>query len=523
MSESGHDARSRDSGPHARKGQLIAVGGGRGGVGKTLLSVNLGVYLAQLGRHVVLCDADPFGSGAYTMLGLEQPPHAGPETIREGDVGLVSTTVPGLKLMPTIYDKIRVGPRRPSRASHWMRRIRRLDADYVVLNLGATMAPPALDAFHEANVSICVSSPEPPAIEATYRFCRALYARRLQRRLMRERFKLRAVERALDALHELPTPRELVLQIAKYDTAVANVAAAVLQELRPALVIGKTRLRQDLELGPAMASLSERYLGVDLDYLGYVEQDDAVWLTARRRRPLLIDAPTSKSSRNIERVARRILAVLAQQGKRKQQARLLEAKDLDAPVTLYKVLGVDRSASDDEIRRAFKLQRAIFREDSLPIVSLVDGVRMQSEQARIREAYDTLLDPARRRAYDMSVFPDDMHERPEPERLPSASEAELAQLQAELAREITAETHFSGALLQKARHAQGISVADIAAITKISPMHLRAIEEEDVDALPAPVYVRGFLQQIAKALSLDPTQVTRTYLKRVRAVRPGFE
>jgi flagellar biosynthesis protein FlhG len=76
--------------------------------------------------------------------------------------------------------------------------------------------------------------------------------------------------------------------------------------------------------------------------------------------------------------------------------------------------------------------------------------------------------------------------------------------------------------LGKARQAQGVTIQDIANITKISPMHLRAIEEEDLDALPAPVYVRGFLQQIAKALNLDPTQVTKTYLKRVRAVRPHY-
>jgi len=506
----------------ARVTQLIAIGGGRGGVGKSLLSVNLAVYLAQLGRNVVLVDADPVGSGAHTMLGLERPPLASPETIHEGPVELASTTVPGLKLMPVIYDRTRVGPRRPSRASHWLRRIDRLDADYAVLNLGAAMAPPTLDAFYQADVSLCVASPEPPAIEATYRFCKALYARRLRRSMMRERFRLRSVERALESLPPLPSPRELVLEIARFDESVANVAAAVLQDMHPALVVGKTRLRRDLELGPAMSSLAERYLGVSLDYLGYVEQDDAVWLTARRRRPLLIDAPTSKSARNIERVARRILAVMAQQGKRKGPERVLEAKDLDTPMTLYKVLGVDRSASDDEIRRAYKLQRAIFREDSLPIVSLVDDVKMREEQARISEAHDTLLDPARRRAYDMSVFPDDLRAEPEPERRPSASEAELAQLQAELAREITNETQFTGALLRKARQALGITIQDIANITKISPMHLRAIEEEDLDALPAPVYVRGFLQQIAKALKLDPTQVTKTYLKRVRAARPHY-
>jgi flagellar biosynthesis protein FlhG len=342
--------------------------------------------------------------------------------------------------------------------------------------------------------------------------------------LMRERFRLRVVEQALASLPPLPTPRQLVAEIARFDESVANLAAAAMRDMRPGLVVGKTRLRKDLDLGPAVASLSERYLGIAMDYMGYVEHDDAVWLTARRRRPLLIDAPTSKAARNVERVARRLLALLTQQQQAGNVDRpAVSASDLTAPMTLYDTLGVDRSATDEEIRRAFKLQREIFQEDSLPITSLVDDSGRRLELTRIAEAQDTLLDAQRRRAYDLSVFPDD-----EPaddgatESLPGASEAELAQLQAEIAREITPETAFTGALLSKARQARGVTLQDIAKITKISPMHLRAIEAEDYDALPAQVYVRGFLQQIAKALKLDPTQVTKTYLKRVRGVREDY-
>ena len=507
-----------------RQRRVIAVGGGRSGVGKTLLSVNLAVYLAQLGRNVVLCDVDHFGSGLHTMLGVETPPFELMARLRAGEGEAPTTSVPGLKLMPVAYDPWKMAPKRFSRMSHYMALIDRLEADFVVLNLGAGMSPPLLDLFFEADIQICVAAPEPPAIEATYRFCRALFARRVKRTMMRERFKLRVVERALAKLPPLPTPRELVSEIGKFDQSVANVAAAALSQIRPSLVIGKARLRADYDLGPAMASLSERYLGVELDYLGYIEQDDAVWLTARRRRPLLIDAPTSKSARNIERVARRLLALMAQQSKKgRREAEPVDATSLNAPLTLYKVLGVDRSASDNEIRQAFKLQRGIFRADSLPIISLVDQRRLEAEQARILEAYDTLLDPTRRRAYDMSVFPDDPPAAAEPEQGPSATEAELAQLQAELAREITPETQFTGALIRKVREAQGVGIRDIANITKISPMHLRAIEAEALDELPAPVYVRGFLQQMAKALSLDPTQVTKTYLKRVRSARPGYE
>src|SRR5881392_380339 len=49
---------------------VIAVGGGRGGVGKSIVAVNLAVYLAQLGRKVLLIDTDPAGAELHTALGL---------------------------------------------------------------------------------------------------------------------------------------------------------------------------------------------------------------------------------------------------------------------------------------------------------------------------------------------------------------------------------------------------------------------------------------------------------------------
>ncbi len=511
----------RESSP-PRARHLIAVGGGRAGAGKTLLSVNLAVYLAQLGRNVVLCDADPYGSNLHTMLGLSRPPLVLERAAKRA--APVPTSVPGLTILPAIYDPWAVAPKRPSRQSHWLRQISGLEADYVVMNLGASVAPATLDVFGEADVQICVAAPEPPAVEATYRFCRAYFVRRLRRVLMRERFKLRVIERALAKLDPLPAPRDLVIELARFDESVANAAATVLASLRPRLVVGRTRLRRDLDLGAAMAALSERYLGVALDSMGYVEHDDAVWLTARRSRPLLIDAPTSKAARNIERVARRLLALLAQQAKRPPVAGPALARALTAPLTLYHVLGVDRAASDDEIRRAHKLQREIYTEGSLPLQGLVDDTRIREEQGRIAEAYDTLLDPARRRAYDLSVFPDDApYQGQERAHGPSASEAEIALLRAELSREIHGDTQFTGALLRKAREAQGVEVQDIAGVTKISPLYLRAIEAEQFDALPAAVYLRGFLTQLAKALKLDPLQVSKTYLKRLRAARPDLD
>jgi flagellar biosynthesis protein FlhG len=96
-------------------------------------------------------------------------------------------------------------------------------------------------------------------------------------------------------------------------------------------------------------------------------------------------------------------------------------------------------------------------------------------------------------------------------------------LREELGREINAETEFTGRLLRKVRESQGVEIDEIANRTKISAAHLKAIEAEDFSSLPALVYTRGFVQQVAKHLRLDPTQVSRTYLRRMREWRAATE
>ena len=64
---------------------------------------------------------------------------------------------------------------------------------------------------------------------------------------------------------------------------------------------------------------------------------------------------------------------------------------------------------------------------------------------------------------------------------------------------------------------QGVELTEISARTKIARAHLLAIEEEAFAQLPAIVYVRGFLLEVAKFLRLDPPQVQKTYLRRMRA------
>src|ERR1700756_5114892 len=58
--------------PRAAK-RIIAVGGGKGGAGKSLLAANVAIYLSTLGNRVVLLDADLGGANLHTFLGVERP------------------------------------------------------------------------------------------------------------------------------------------------------------------------------------------------------------------------------------------------------------------------------------------------------------------------------------------------------------------------------------------------------------------------------------------------------------------
>jgi len=501
----------------ARK--LFVVGGGRGGVGKSLVAENLAVYFAQLGKSVVLVDADPTGPNLHAHFGLPAAREAH-ELDEGGDAALkralVTTLVPGLQLLPAAVDAVTPAPAlRGGRKIRWLSRLRSIPADILMVDVGPGITPFAVDMMLAADVPICVTVPEPPAIETTYRFVRAAYRRALRRALSQDRFRLSMMERALMEAAVLPKPLDLVRALAKMDRGLSEIAWVEANRLRFHLVVNQTRVRTDLELGAWMSELVRRHYGVHLDELGNIEHDDTVWVAVRRRRPLLTDVPTSKAARNIERIARRVVALISARKESLAPPPPLPEADL----SLYAALGLSRSSSDEEIRRAYKRKREMYATGGLSTSSMLDDTELQRQQTLLEEAYDTLLDPIRRRAYDLSAFPEpEATKVVEPERPALAAEQLL--LKNELLREIGPDSEFSGALLRKVRESQGIEVIEISQKTKITRAHLEAIEDERFADLPAVVYVRGFVIELAKFLRLDPVQVQKTYLRRMRETGP---
>lgn len=206
----------------------------------------------------------------------------------------------------------------------------------------------------------------------------------------------------------------------------------------------------------------------------------------------------------------------------------------------YDLLEVDPQAARSEIVQAYHRAKAAFAPDSLATYTLYTPDEARAIAARIETAFRVLVDARKRAQYDRWLDQTKAGEEvPLPDFLlpppaqPAVAEPEPSPAQAAPAPSEPAETggeervteilqstdSFDGTLLRKVREARGLSIEQISSSTKISPMNLRFIEENNYASLPAAVYLRGFLQQVARCLKIPADRVVEGYMRRVEQWR----
>jgi flagellar biosynthesis protein FlhG len=506
---------------------VVAIASGKGGVGKSLLSASMGIYLAQLGKHVVLVDASLGSGNLHTLLGMNEP---GPclHAFLNRDVTSIQdvvTTTPfrGLGLIPALNNAYGATNPKQAQKTRLLTNIRSLPADYVIVDLPSGSDFNTLDLFLAADLLVTITVPEPTAIESCFRLTKSAFLRRLRTQ--------KGLQGLLDELSPghcgIPTPLQLLELAKERAPKLADTIHNAMSEFKPRLVVNKTRTRDDLELGPALAVSGRRHLGLPFDYLGYLDDDDVVWVTIRKRRPLLVEYPEAKVSKDIERVARRILSLES-----KERPECTTAPKPMARQNHYEILGLHPGATEEEVRRAQRRVRRVYSAASPAVYGIVPFAEVQEMLERIDAAQATLVDPEKRQIYDRGLFgepetpthAEPIAPRPTPplvqEGVLDAPEPKEVEPRPDMP-ELTGDTIFTGDLLRHIRLARGLELQDIAERTKISKTYLRAIEEEDFFSTPAPVYLRGFVKTLARDLKLEPEQVARTYMERYHSVQAG--
>lgn len=507
--------------PAAERPRIVAFASGKGGSGKSLTAANVGIFLATLGRRVILVDAALGTPTLHLYAGVPRPSRTLSELFRRGGPPLaelsVPTTIPGLRLIGAAGDPEQSGAPEARHVDRLTAELATLPADWVVVDLSSGCHPTTIELFNAADVRVLIATPEPSSIELMHRFVRAGFLAHARDRGLGGLLDAVPAEDRADA-SGMPSALEVYeFAVASGDSKEPLLRRAIL-DYAPQLVMNAVRSKSDMEVGRALVSVGRRRLGLPLQYLGHQEYDEAVWASTRRRRPLLIEHPETRIAKCFERVARGLHGV-----------RPLADRAIVPSDNHYDLLDVAPTASFEDIRRANRRIRDIYGADSIVISGLYDPVSLEAVHRRLDVAYAMLMDAGKRKEYDQGLFPDG---------IPVAAGAPLAgndgvprarvdtrpDLVAQAptrsnAPEVGPRTEFSGPLLRQLREAAGIELRDIAERSKIGMGFLTALEGELFGKLPAPVYVRGFLAEYARILSLPAERVKESYLARYRAAR----
>jgi ATP-binding protein involved in chromosome partitioning len=152
--------------PIAGVRHLITVGSGKGGVGKTTVSVNLAIALQKMGYRVGLMDADVYGPNVPRMMGINQAPHAIGERIQPLDQHGVKLMSMGF-LNPGDKPLIWRGPMLHSVMQQFVRGVDWGELDYLVIDLPPGTGDVALSLIQTVPISgaVVVTTPSDVALE----------------------------------------------------------------------------------------------------------------------------------------------------------------------------------------------------------------------------------------------------------------------------------------------------------------------------------------------------------------------
>lgn len=190
-----------------------------------------------------------------------------------------------------------------------LRELKRLEAEYVVMDLSAGTTFNTLDLFSISHSGILVTTPERPAIVSMLVFLKNLVFRAVDQEVRKD-------ASLVELLNEIAVQRigDTVFTMAAFGSRLerANPAAhaavqRLLRRMRPRIVYNMMERRDDLEIFASLDRTLDEILGISCDHVGLIPQDDSVRLALREPRGLLFGSLSPRTTDAIERLATRVV------------------------------------------------------------------------------------------------------------------------------------------------------------------------------------------------------------------------
>lgn len=241
--------------------QVVAVTGGKGGVGKTNVAINLSVCLAQLGRRVALLDADLGLANVDVLLGLS--PRATVENVLDGDCSLRDIMISGpagVRIIPASSGTRQMAMLGRVEHAGLIRAFSEIESqlDILVVDTAAGISDSVISFVNAAQETLVVVCDEPSSITDAYALIKLL-----NRDYGKFRFRV-----------------------------LANMTRSA---------------EEGKNLFGKLLQVTDRFLDVTLQYEGQIPFDDNVRLAVQRQQPVVEFAPSSRASRALMKLAEAVV------------------------------------------------------------------------------------------------------------------------------------------------------------------------------------------------------------------------
>ena len=297
--------------------KLWSIGGGKGGIGKSVFTLGLGISLARLGKKVVLMDADLGGANLHTLMGVRYPTHTLEDFLLKRvdnleDV-ILDTQVAGIGLICGADDILGAANPTSSQKIRVLNQIESLPADFVLLDLGAGTSYNTLDFFNYSAGKIAVFTSQATSLQNVYGFLKNSLFRRISREFAKDDDVLWLLHQTGSKTPEVKVEsiNDLLNHLERKKPDQCRDLRQILKDFQVLVVVNMIKTDRDFQAAQIIQNVSNRFLELTPQVLGYLHYDQAIEQAVNQLVPFPMNVQKSRAADELRDMAQIIVEKFA--------------------------------------------------------------------------------------------------------------------------------------------------------------------------------------------------------------------
>ena len=291
-----------------RKAKIYPIGGGKGGVGKSFITANLGVLLAKQGKRVLLIDLDLGGPNLHTFFRTEASKTGLNDFLNRNakdlDQVATSTSFKNLSIISSMGTSLESANMAHAQKIKLISAIKKLDYEYILLDLGAGTNFNTLDFFLTSNEGIFICTPQSTSIENTFLFIKTIFYR-----TVKQVFKLDTFREIITSLSSVSGENHIKLQeliefAVDYDPHKGEELKAILDGFRFYFIMNEYRRQVDPKLGKKIERVYNTHFPARFKFLGNVYFDEKVYDSILSKKMFMKKYPYTSTATDLRNIVR---------------------------------------------------------------------------------------------------------------------------------------------------------------------------------------------------------------------------